>query len=93
MKEGTELLGFHKDTIILVWSNDLKGRLMGIYLSSSFLLLSTENLYWNPEQPPPSTCILRYWPFSMISPSLWIKEENMSKINDMHHSKSEDKRK
>lgn len=44
------------------------------YLSSSFLLRSTENLYWNPEQPPPSTCILRYSPFSMISDSLWIKK-------------------
>lgn len=41
------------------------------YLSSSFLVLSMINLYWNPEQPPPSTCILRYSPLPMISPSLW----------------------
>lgn len=46
------------------------------YRSSSFLLRSIENLYWKPEQPPPSTCILRYSPFSMISSSLWMKDEN-----------------
>lgn len=40
------------------------------YLSSSFLSVSTENLYWKPEQPPPSTCILKYSPLSIISVSL-----------------------
>lgn len=44
------------------------------YLSSSFLTVSTENLYWNPEHPPPSTAILRYSPFSIISASLWRKK-------------------
>lgn len=58
---------------MLLSGNDWKARLVLAYLSSSFLLLSTENLYWNPEQPPPSTCILRYSPFPMISSSLWIK--------------------
>lgn len=43
-------------------------------LSSSFFFLSTENLYWNPEQPPPSTWILRYSPFSMISPNLFTHD-------------------
>lgn len=46
----------------------------GFYLSSSFLSGTIENLYWKPEQPPPSTCILRYSPFSMISDSLWDKQ-------------------
>lgn len=40
------------------------------YLSSSFWTASTDNLYWNPEHPPPSTAILRYSPFPMISASL-----------------------
>lgn len=62
------------------WYKSIKDQIHGlkkVYLSSSFLLLSTENLYWNPEQPPPSTCILRYSPFAIISASLWKEEKNL----------------
>lgn len=52
---------------------------MAVYLSSSFLFFSTENLYWKPEQPPPSTIILRYSPFFMISPNLWVQEKENNK--------------
>lgn len=79
--EETIVIAVGEDTKDVMWfseNSDLRARLVAAYLSSSFLLLSTENLYWNPEQPPPSTCILRYSPFSMISPSLWIKGEDMS---------------
>lgn len=58
----------------LSWSTMMPTPSCSNTLSSSFLLLSTENLYWNPEQPPPSTCILRYWPLSMISPSLFTHD-------------------
>lgn len=37
------------------------------YLSSSAILVSKSNLYWNPEHPPPSTTTLKNWPFSQIS--------------------------
>lgn len=38
-----------------------------IYLSSSWIVESRSNLYWNPEQPPPSTVTLKQAPFSDIS--------------------------
>lgn len=37
--------------------------------------MSKENLYWNPEQPPPSTCSLRNSDPSAISSSLYKTEE------------------
>lgn len=59
------------------WTQQNNSR--GLYLSSSFFSGTIENLYWNPEQPPPSTCILRYSPFSMISDSLWDKKKKKNK--------------
>lgn len=58
----------------LSWSTIMPTPPFSNTLSSSFFFLSTENLYWNPEQPPPSTCILRYSPFSVISPSLFTHD-------------------
>lgn len=44
-------------------------------LSSGLITVSKENLYWNPEQPPPSTCSLRNSDPSAISSSLYKTEE------------------
>lgn len=40
------------------------------YLSSELTTVSKENLYWKPEQPPPSTCSLRNSEPSAISNTL-----------------------
>lgn len=40
------------------------------HLSSELTTVSKENLYWKPEQPPPSTCSLRNSDPSAISNSL-----------------------
>lgn len=59
-----------------MWAECIKGEFNDVnrkgmlYLSSSVLSASTENLYWKPEQPPPSTRIRRYSPSTMISQSL-----------------------
>jgi hypothetical protein len=37
------------------------------YISSSLMLFSNSNLYWNPEQPPPSTIIRKQLPSVAIS--------------------------
>jgi len=37
------------------------------YISSSLMLFSKSNLYWNPEQPPPSTIIRKQLPSVAIS--------------------------
>lgn len=42
-------------------------------LSSGLITVSKENLYWNPEQPPPSTCSLRNSEPSIISSSLFTQ--------------------
>lgn len=40
---------------------------MSPYLSSSWIVASRSNLYWNPEHPPPSTVTLKHVPFREIS--------------------------
>lgn len=42
-------------------------------LSSGLITVSSENLYWNPEHPPPSTSSLRNSDPSVISRSLWTQ--------------------